>query len=390
MFFFNPDNDLALANFSPFYTSPASAMKMANDLAILSLWYAGDGSTIIAEGRNNSDFLDRIKDVLPLDVSIISFSDLSSFSREKIIPWGWNPSLRKKLIDAGMDAASLPSLDELERIREYSSRRNAVRLLADLEAENSFFCGESHYFTEINDVLKFLSSDKGDKVLKMPFSGSGKGLVWIKGGITAKQQDWCKRVIKNQGGVVAEPVFDKVQDFAMEFRIVGGRVQFISYSLFHSTSSGMYAGNRLLSDFSIEQHLSSYIPIGYLRDLIISLEHKLMTYFPTYNGFLGVDMMICRNKGHDYRIHPCVEINVRMNMGLVARAFYDRFVHETSEGIFKIVFFKQHGEALQYKTKMLIDYPLIIKDNRIVSGFLPLNPVSEETKYMSFALIGSA
>jgi hypothetical protein len=389
MFFFNPDNDLALANFSPFYTSPASAMKMANDLAILPLWYAGDGSTIIAEDRYNRDFLDRIKEVFSLDVSLISFSDLSSFFRENVIPWGWNPSLRKKLIDAGMDIASLPSLDEVERIREYSSRQNAVRLLADLQAENSFFCGESHYFTEINDVLKFLSSDKGDKVLKMPLSGSGKGLVWIKGGITDKQQDWCKRVINNQGGVVAEPVFDKVQDFAMEFRIDDGRVHFTSYSLFHSTSSGMYAGNRLLSDFSIEQHLSTYLPIGYLRDLIIELEHKLVSYFPAYNGFLGVDMMICRNKEHDYRIHPCVEINMRMNMGLVARAFYDRFVHETSEGIFKIVFFKQLGEALQYKTKMLADYPPIVKDNRIVSGFLPLNPVSEETKYMAFAHIVS-
>jgi len=387
MFYFNPENDLALANFNPFYTPPASARKMANDLAILPMWYAADGSKIIAEDRYNRDFLDRIKEVFPLDVSLISFSCLSPFSHEKVIPWGWNPSLRKKLIDAGMDVASLPSLDELERIREYSSRRNAVRLLTDLQADHPFFCGESHYFTEINDVLKFLSSDKGDKVLKMPYSGSGKGLVWIKGDITDKQQDWCKRVINNQGGVVVEPVFDKVKDFAMEFRIDDGRVYFTSYSLFHSTSSGMYAGNRLLSDFIIEQHLSTYVPITYLRDLIIELEHKLVSYFPAYKGFLGVDMMICRNKEHDYPIHPCVEINMRMNMGLVARAFYDRFVHEASGGIFKTVFFKQNGEALQYKTKMVADDPLIVKDNRIVSGFLPLNPVSEETKFMSFAHI---
>ncbi|MCW1734610.1 hypothetical protein [Anaerorudis cellulosivorans] len=151
----------------------------------------------------------------------------------------------------------------------------------------------------------------------------------------------------------------------------------------------MYAGNRLLSDLFIEQHLSTYVPITYLRDLIIELEHKLVSYFPAYNGFLGVDMMICRNKEHDYRIHPCVEINMRMNMGLVARAFYDRFVHEASEGIFKTVFFKQNGESLQYKTKMVAEDPLIVKDNRIVSGFLPLNPVSEETKFMSFAHIVS-
>ena len=80
---------------------------------------------------------------------------------------------------------------------------------------------------------------------------------------------------------------------------------------------------------------------------------------------------------------------MRMNMGLVARAFYDRFVHETSEGIFKIGFFKQNGEALQYKTKMQADNPLIVKDKRIVSGFLPLNPVNERTRFLAFARIVS-
>lgn len=389
MFLFNPENDLALANFSPFYTPPASARKMAKDLAILPLWYAEEGSKIIAEGVHNTVFLAQLKDVLPLDATLISFSDLFSFSRAKVIPWGWNPSLRKKLIDAGMDAAILPSLNELERIREYSSRQNAVRLLKELRAENSFFCGESHFFTEAEEVLKFLSSCEGDKVLKMPYSGSGKGLVWIKGYITEKQYDWCRRVIKNQGGVVAEPVFDKILDFAMEFFLEKGRVNFKGYSLFRSTFSGAYAGNYLLSDHSIKQRLSTYVPLSYLHDLISYLEQKLIVYFPAYTGFLGVDMMICRIKEQGYRIHPCVEINMRMNMGLVARAFYDRFVHEASEGIFKIGFFKQNGEALQYKTKMQADNPLIVKDKRIVSGFLPLNPVNERTRFLAFARIVS-
>ena len=33
-------------------------------------------------------------------------------------------------------------------------------------------------------------------------------------------------------------------------------------------------------------------------------------------------------------VHPCVEINMRMNMGVVARLFYDRFVAPGSKRMF--------------------------------------------------------
>ena len=48
-------------------------------------------------------------------------------------------------------------------------------------------------------------------------------------------------------------------------------------------------------------------------------------------------MMICRfpeNEKPFFRIHPCVEINLRMNMGVVARFLYDRYVRSDSTGRF--------------------------------------------------------
>lgn len=50
-------------------------------------------------------------------------------------------------------------------------------------------------------------------------------------------------------------------------------------------------------------------------------------------------MMICRfpeNEKLFFRIHPCVEINLRMNMGVVARFLYDRYVRSDSTGRFVI------------------------------------------------------
>ena len=71
---------------------------------------------------------------------------------------------------------------------------------------------------------------------------------------------------------------------------------------------------------------------------------------------------------------------MRMNMGLVARAFMIVLCMKLPKEYLKLVF-KQNGEALQYKTKMQADNPLIVKDKRIVSGFLPLNPVNERTRF---------
>ena len=54
-------------------------------------------------------------------------------------------------------------------------------------------------------------------MLKAPLSGSGKGLNWCKGIFTTFISGWCARVAASQGGVVGEPIYNKVEDFAMEF-----------------------------------------------------------------------------------------------------------------------------------------------------------------------------
>ena len=61
MFLFNPDNDLALANFSSNYTPPSSALKIAEDLAVLPVWYAPDGAKVVGDSKQNSAFLSELQ-----------------------------------------------------------------------------------------------------------------------------------------------------------------------------------------------------------------------------------------------------------------------------------------------------------------------------------------
>lgn len=385
MYLFNPENDLALANFSTNYTPPASAVRIAEELAVLPIWYAGEDTKVIAAGELNLPFLDAVKKFLPVQASLIPFSDVVLYPRRKIIPWGWNPALRRKLISYGADERTLPSPEELVRLRDYSNRLHAVEMLCELQTEEERFCGESHFFTNTEELYTWLQSIPGNKVLKMPLSGSGKGLIWILGGITDKQCDWCRRVVRDQGGVVAEPVLIKIQDFAMEFYLHEGQVRFAGYSMFSTAASGAYTGNELLSDARIEEELCKYTPAGLLHHLRKSLMEKLPRHFPYYTGYVGVDMMVCMTPD-GCRIHPCVEINMRMNMGMVARIFYERYMLPGAEGRFVVDYFKKPGSALSFHEKMQREHPLQVANGKILSGYLALAPVDNATRYIAYGV----
>lgn len=385
MYIFNPEHDLALANFSSNYTPPSSAIRMAKDLAVLPVWYS-EQEVVIAEGEVNREFLEAIKSKLHLPAQLISFMEIAQRSKEEIIPWGWNPSLCKKLLSYGVSESQLPTIRDIQMLRDYSSRKNAVQLLKELKSENSDFCGESYFFQEIDELLSYLHSIPGNKVLKMPVSGSGKGLIWILGEITDKQTDWCKRVIKVQGGVVAEPVLDKVSDFAMEFYLDNSVIDFRGYSLFRSASSGAYIGNELISDEKVERVLAQYVHFKFILQLRKLLMEKLTDLFPEYKGYLGVDMMIC-NTDEGFKIQPCVEINMRMNMGVVSRLFHNKYMNPEGEGSFVVSYFKKSENAVNFQEKLQQESPLKVENGKIVSGYLSLTPVTADTNYIVYVMV---
>lgn len=387
LYIFNPEHDLALASGETNYMAPASARRMASELALLPMWYAEEGSGVLAPSAYNLDYLKQMKEVLDIAVHLITEPELASEPNWDIRPWGWDVALRKRLSVLGVDEALLPSVEQLNGLREYSHRSKAVLLLPELRL-NEYFCGESYYLKSPEEWKSFVEGRK-ECLLKAPLSGSGKGLNWCKGIFTPFISGWCTRVAASQGGVVAEPIYNKVDDFAMEFYSDGaGEVGFVGYSLFHTGKSGMYEGNRLLSNEAIRKQLSQYVPSETLTDLENCLKCRLSVLVGTvYKGYLGVDMMICRfpeNEKPAFRIHPCVEINLRMNMGVIARFLHDRYVRPGSTGRFVIDYHPSEGEALQEHGRMSATYPLEIREGRVYSGYLPLVPVHKRSGYRAW------
>jgi hypothetical protein len=393
IYLFNPDHDLALASGKEHYMAPASARQMAADLALLPAWYAeGEEACVCSSSVGDAAFLDAAQAPFGVSVPLLSERELADVPEATFLPWGWNPALRRRLLTLGVDAARLPSPERLALFRKASHRSLAVSLLPMLRVD-SHFCGESVYLSTLDACRRFVESRKVS-LLKAPLSGSGKGLNWCWDLFTPHIEGWCARLLTTQGGVVGEPIYNKVEDFAMEFYADGrGGVAFVGYSLFRTGRSGMYEGNTLLSDVAIRKRLSTYVPVETLTLLQARWEELLArTLAPiAYQGYVGVDMMICcfpEEEGEPrFRIHPCVEINLRMNMGVVAHRLYDRYVHPGSSGLFCVSYHATRGEALRAHKRLFSAYPLKMGDGKICSGYMTLTPVSGKSCYRAWMVI---
>ncbi|MBR4922959.1 MAG: hypothetical protein IKY99_04975, partial [Bacteroidaceae bacterium] len=164
-------------------------------------------------------------------------------------------------------------------------------------------------------------------------------------------------------------------------------VSFVGYSLFEADCRGIYKENVLASDQVIETRLASYVPLEVLLEIRKRCMEELGSLLAdAYVGYLGVDMMVCEEDG-TYKVHPCVEVNLRMNMGVVSRLLYDNHVCEGAEGRYVIEYFPKNGEALRFHETMQEEYPLEMQDGRIKRGYLSLTPVFADTSYQIFIKI---
>lgn len=389
---FNPENDLALANGCTNYLPPRSALKLKNDLALLPMWYAEPGDMLIVE--NGKQPTDLMKACCP-DIQICRISD--NLPDADWNPWGWNPALIKHLLAGGVKASLLPSPQEMRTIRELSSRERAVEILADLndydDREKELpFTGHSVVCYNEDEVCKAVHS-LPHSMLKAPWSGSGKGLRRASGIYAPPLSGWCKNTLSTQGCVVVEPYYNKVRDLAAEFYSPGNGEKpiFIGFSLFHTDGNGVYKGNELQSDDQICQQLEGEFfqrPILYPTiDMLKNALHKRIS--PHYKGYLGIDMMVCNcatdEENPCFKLHPCVEVNLRMNMGIVAHRLTERLLMPGKSGMYHIAYMPQRGELLQFcKEQEQLYPPVFNKENRLQQGFFNLTPVAADTHYLAY------
>lgn len=389
LYYFNPDSDLALANNDPNFMSPKAIRSLTQDLALLPIWYADQGSSILVNNRVDKAYFEELIKQLNIEVSLLTLHDLSVGQLDfKLEPWGWNQAVRRQFERYGFTDFNLKSIAQIDRIRELSSRRWVSSVLMKL-SDNLQVCGQSEVLSSLDD-LSATAQNLERFLLKAPFSGSGRGLKWCRHGLDQASIRWFKNTLKQQELVIAEPIYQRVEDFAMEFEIFdSSKIEFIGYSYFKTTDNGVYLGNNLISDVDFENYLEAhYFSSGFLESIRKQLQDALLEiYGADYRGVLGVDMMVCLLPNNSYSLHPCVEVNLRMNMGVVARRFYERFIKAGKQGSYAVDFFKHGGEAWALHLEREKKYPLIIKEGKIKSGYLSLSAITTESLCQAWVIV---
>ena len=286
-YIFNPEHDLCIANGDENFVPPRSAVGFAKD---------------------NTDLSEHLR--------------RPNKQRRQIIPWGWNHVLKKRLINEGIDPATLPSEEELQFIRTHSRREFALNVHSRLNCEEAKVIGTDYRIvaTSVDETEAFISAN-GSAVLKSPLSGSGKGIRFVRERLSESDEGWCRKTIEKQGSIIVERRFEIIKECAMLFECHHEGIDFIGYSLFESRN-GAYSRNILASNEDIEDIIAGYIP----RDTLKTIRERLTSILADilvghYEGFLGVDQMICHTDSPVFI--PVSEINLRMTMGLIARNRYD-------------------------------------------------------------------
>lgn len=392
-YLFNPDNDLALANGDTNYLPPQSARRMAEDLALLPAWYAQTGDTVLIPDSSQLHYWQEtsLPSLLPEGIKFVT--EREPLPDDVLSPWGWNPALIKRLKTRGASPSQLPDEHQMAELRRLSGRQTAVRVLRALMEELGSahpLIGESHLCTSEEEVARWVNHFPRT-LLKAPWSGSGKGLRRGKGTYAPPLSGWCKRILSQQGAVVTEPIYNKVYDFAMEFDFKGdgASVRFTDYSLFATNANGAYEGNVLTGNAEIEKQLSHAIPLATLRAVQLTLTRLLGEEIApsSYQGFVGVDMMTVQ-EGDRFLLHPCVEVNLRMTMGMVSRLFHHRFVAPHRTGMFRIAFHPTPETLREEHLRLTKAHPLTLTpDGRIEHGYLSLTPIGRNTCYSARVVV---
>lgn len=394
---FNPEHDLALANGDAHYLAPRNIREMAHDLAPLMDYLAWD------------------------------------------TPWGWDAAIVNYLHKSGIPRQELPNDAMLAALRTRSERISAHHLLQQMLPLSVHLTGESYVCRSLDDI-KACATQHSHLLLKAPLSGSGKGLRHLNfndddnkndnenyptsrrstSALTLslkKVESWCDALIRRHGYLTAEPYYDKVQDFAMEFIVADGQCHFIGYSLFTTDDHGRYDSNLLLSDADIEARLSEYIPHSVLHDvryfvethsdLIIPAEWDTSRFPITF----GIDMMIVNDRGQQstvdgqhpirpdgnsqlrthnsqFKLHPCVEINLRMNMGIIAHEVRRHLMAPEATGIYRLALFADHKALAAFDEEQRALYPALYRDGLLVQGYHPLTSTEGNTRHLAYIIGG--
>lgn len=389
--YFNPGHETAVSNASPYYTAPANVVAMQHELAFLPAWYADAEDRVLIENSSDAYYF-YLTENLPFLPKPVSTEELIVYNNANISLWGISPQAIYYFSTLNSEYGLNLNIPVWYKEYSYLNSRMAAKeclseLINSIPQLSSTIVPQ--FYTTFEDINHAVKDSPYQLLAKAPYSSSGRGLLWLPvTGLTRTENQILHGILKKQGSISVEKVLDKQLDFAMEFMADGkGGVEFAGYSLFYTNAKGGYEANYIGSQENIEILLIEKIPktlINIVREKLIQILSE--KYASVYQGCIGVDMLIYKEKD-DYKLHPCLEINMRYNMGFLTARLYQNYIRPGSYGKFYLDFNSQVGEMNKLHLQMQEKYPASFKEGKLISGYLSLCPVNENSKYRAYVLI---
>ena len=373
VFIFNPENDLALAYGEEGYTAPPAARQLRRDLQMLPVWYCEAGSAVLSQCcEEDSAWLGGLRESFGIEARCIAINHLQNHCCD-YRPWGWSRDLRRRLLNECVPAGQLPTAEQIYRWRELSHRRISQRLLRwvceRVVAPMPELPHEAHTVAEVRDYeLRHPRC-----YIKAPWSSSGHGVYRVLEPQSRNFEIWTQGVINRQGSIMCEPALEAVQDFAIEYQCQGGTARQVGYSVFGNDTHSAYSGGIVAHEATLRGIIVEKLGDERLLDAVREAVRQFVEaeIAPSYEGYLGVDMMVYAAEGGERRLNPCIELNLRTTMGVVTALFAQRYLAPGVTGRFVV---EQGKEAAA-------GGPAVIEGGKLLGGTLWLTPRYADSRY---------
>lgn len=389
--YFNPGHETAVNNASPYYTPPTNIAAMQEELSFLPAWYAYREDKVLVESKDEV-YYSYLTEKFSTLAQPVSQNELKLYRDANVSLWGVSPQAIRHFEELNKELEISLDIPEWSEEYKYLNSRLAARDCLSELIDSIPLLSQAviqQFYTNLDDINRAVNASAYQLLAKAPYSSSGRGLLWLPTtGLTRTENQILHGILKKQGSISIERVLDKQMDFAMEFVADGkGNIAFAGYSLFYTNAKGGYEANYIGSQESIIEQLSEKISLDFLNSvkekLINILSKKLTTL---YNGCIGVDMLIYL-EDNEYKLHPCVEINMRYNMGFLTCRLYENYIATQSCGKFYIDFNPKAEEMYNNHLLMEEKHPIRIENGKITSGYLSLCPINRSNRYRAYVLV---
>ena len=434
---FNPEHDMALANGDRHFIAPRNIREMARDLT--PLLEVMDEEDIMVWGWDHAikSHLLRMgiaNEMLPTDDALTALRTCSERKSAHHLLRAFHadhpngPYIGESILANNMDDIAAYATQHghiilkdplsssgkgLRHVKEHQETHLNPPCEGGLEAqgggtpEDSGAIPKESPQDSLEHSKKHCPSKVGGRAEHNEMEQSGGGM-YSSLSLLKKVESWANALIKRHGYFTAEPYYNKVQDLAMEFCLRDGQCHFIGYSLFNTNHHGRYESNLLMADEKIEELLAQYIPHSTLhevRDWVITHTDR---FIPTewntakYPLYFGIDMMIIyesqqsmdkakinsefKIQNSEFLLHPCIEINLRLNMGIIAHEVHRKLLAPGTEGTFHVTAFPTEEAAQQFHQEQTTKYPPVYREGKIVSGYHPLTPIHPHTRHHAYVM----